>query len=1510
MIIQPMNRDKSTIPEGNEAHHESVGKTSKNYSSSKDQPRHSAHQQALQALGLSNLKSRGHSSEEAKGLICDLDSTMMADERLADVAEEFADSSGGGAGANAPPAHVRVKFSPLLRILTLLNYNQAIVFLNDTEKAAQIAGLLTSAGIPAVATSGKESQSVRRQALLGLKTLQYRVCVATDLWARGVDLASVNLVINLDLPPDKETYLHRAGRCARFGNHGCAMSVLFRASAERQHMEYFRRQLGLGKVLQWPADRDVVEKVLDRGQGTGASTSRASASASCSVSAKKKTQLAPSSSSAVANLAEVQQVKDEKEPAQAAADNVKKVNARAALKGRPVDGEGANADAVMKRHSISLLPGGKRSVSSSLSKNLVLASSAGERIRVQGDRIGTSTSTKKLEEGSSTKHQEHQRRCKSANEHNREQKHNYTASPSLFVPLQQERHVDVGQLTRSPGMSQQEIAMESTPPGVNSRSPRSAGPSTLMSNESKSTSAQISDTSTGRARKLDVIRAQFARMCQRDHQDNNGPSSSCNSSLKTRGALGGGLATNLQPASSTGNSLTTSLQHQRRGIILPPSDVRLLAPATSTSVAGGGTEREGRASISMRTTTKRNPESSPTSGPSKAPSKSTSGSRIIPHSDASLGGAVAHVEESSVIKQGRLSTGSRKHVGGGPPQQHSTEQLADLIMQNRELINESRKMLDQRGLEMEVGTPCPVNQGEAARSTRTVEDPSSGQIIDQSTEQENDIIEKDHQGQEKVEGDNNRGDAPSSASAASGTTRTVEIGSTTYKVGETLGFDAMMAERPEWLSRAELVKFSASSTGNNEVVTFPEEISDAGTTSGSERDDEYDFAEEETADLVLKPSSWTSHAHREDEPQQGEVRNGAATGATPEVALPFLRSCSLTGVSCSSFPTSGPAEDHRVKSTGHSNCNAEKQVFQQISVEEQMLAKITHFWQKYTQQMFVDESEWRCDGNDGRVYQLSDFIAEYGGSVQDPPAEWWSAEVVLDDEIDFEDDDAAKSLDAKAKNDSCQGPGDMEQKRASGQHREIDYRVDEDGYAYTLSEFIAEYGGSVQNPPKQWLQADLWDGKLVDHEEGGIGSANAEEVAREEEESVLDLGTVSRLIRSKKADQKKNASPQLTSSSPGAPAARVAASAASNTIKSSRTRVNKETVQHDREDDHEELDAVLVDHGHQQNQSCKNPPTPEDQNKNTNSRYLKRKTRYDPYAGNAFALMCLGTHPLDQANEDAEHRVDIADGRAYRLWDFLIQYGGGISDPPHEWLTSPTEEEWLALSDAEREELLQIGQEKRGGLGFVLEDADIVDDEEGADDGGHQKKTSSRGNITNKRKQALRDLYGKSTVAKGPRVFAAVDGMPTGQENLRAERNLEEEDRERYRRLEEQGPNFPFGAMSSYFRRDYVTPRTEMEGAHAAPALISASVAALGGEIVTAEKKQSAAASSSNNSATLLLGAENQNIEPQGIQLPPPVPFDPVLLMDASTNLIQAILDFQKALMPAYLHQKNNGSSL
>ena len=112
-------------------------------------------------------------------------------------------------------------------VVNLLRYVEApvaMVFCGTRDAVRHLHGRLQERGFSSVALSGELSQSERSRAVHALRTGRARVCVATDVAARGLDLPNLDLVIHADLPQNPEVMLHRSGRTGRAGRKG--MSVL------------------------------------------------------------------------------------------------------------------------------------------------------------------------------------------------------------------------------------------------------------------------------------------------------------------------------------------------------------------------------------------------------------------------------------------------------------------------------------------------------------------------------------------------------------------------------------------------------------------------------------------------------------------------------------------------------------------------------------------------------------------------------------------------------------------------------------------------------------------------------------------------------------------------------------------------------------------------------------------------------------------------------------------------------------------------------------------------------------------------------------------------------------------------------------------------------------------------------------------------------------------------------------------------------------------------------------
>tara|TARA_R110002072_G_scaffold298981_1_gene473752 strand:- start:4723 stop:5979 length:1257 start_codon:yes stop_codon:yes gene_type:complete len=100
-----------------------------------------------------------------------------------------------------------------------------LVFSRTKRGADRLARLLDKAKIPSAAIHGDKSQGARERALKEFKNGKLRVLVATDIAARGIDIESLQYVLNYDLPNEPETYVHRIGRTGRAGASGLSISM-------------------------------------------------------------------------------------------------------------------------------------------------------------------------------------------------------------------------------------------------------------------------------------------------------------------------------------------------------------------------------------------------------------------------------------------------------------------------------------------------------------------------------------------------------------------------------------------------------------------------------------------------------------------------------------------------------------------------------------------------------------------------------------------------------------------------------------------------------------------------------------------------------------------------------------------------------------------------------------------------------------------------------------------------------------------------------------------------------------------------------------------------------------------------------------------------------------------------------------------------------------------------------------------------------------------------------------
>jgi ATP-dependent RNA helicase DeaD len=114
----------------------------------------------------------------------------------------------------------------IINVLRFYEAPNAIVFCNTRAMVSRLTARLSNRGFSVVALSGELTQSERSNALQAMRDGRARVCVATDVAARGIDLPNLELVVHAELPNSHETLLHRSGRTGRAGRKGVSALVV------------------------------------------------------------------------------------------------------------------------------------------------------------------------------------------------------------------------------------------------------------------------------------------------------------------------------------------------------------------------------------------------------------------------------------------------------------------------------------------------------------------------------------------------------------------------------------------------------------------------------------------------------------------------------------------------------------------------------------------------------------------------------------------------------------------------------------------------------------------------------------------------------------------------------------------------------------------------------------------------------------------------------------------------------------------------------------------------------------------------------------------------------------------------------------------------------------------------------------------------------------------------------------------------------------------------------------
>ena len=118
------------------------------------------------------------------------------------------------------------KYGVITDLYDTINVGQCIIYLNSKNKIEEIYDKLMADNFPVGYITGNRSVEERNSVMNDFRSGTLRILLSSDLLARGIDIQQLSLVINFDLPREKETYIHRIGRSGRYGRKGVAINLI------------------------------------------------------------------------------------------------------------------------------------------------------------------------------------------------------------------------------------------------------------------------------------------------------------------------------------------------------------------------------------------------------------------------------------------------------------------------------------------------------------------------------------------------------------------------------------------------------------------------------------------------------------------------------------------------------------------------------------------------------------------------------------------------------------------------------------------------------------------------------------------------------------------------------------------------------------------------------------------------------------------------------------------------------------------------------------------------------------------------------------------------------------------------------------------------------------------------------------------------------------------------------------------------------------------------------------
>ena len=122
--------------------------------------------------------------------------------------------------------HSDWKYDIIADLYDIINVGQCIIYINNKSKILEINDRLLKDNFPVSYITGDRTSEERKQIMDDFRSGQIRILLSTDLLSRGIDIQQLSLVINYDLPKEKEVYIHRIGRSGRYGRKGVAINLI------------------------------------------------------------------------------------------------------------------------------------------------------------------------------------------------------------------------------------------------------------------------------------------------------------------------------------------------------------------------------------------------------------------------------------------------------------------------------------------------------------------------------------------------------------------------------------------------------------------------------------------------------------------------------------------------------------------------------------------------------------------------------------------------------------------------------------------------------------------------------------------------------------------------------------------------------------------------------------------------------------------------------------------------------------------------------------------------------------------------------------------------------------------------------------------------------------------------------------------------------------------------------------------------------------------------------------